>query len=221
MAHQQGQPLRERDAGSLERLEIERAYFVFDEPAVRAALSKIATHAGEHLFKVVAFEPASADMTTMRVRDEGARTTMTIKRATLESRYLIEDEVTVSDFDATVRMLELLGMKKRYYVEKLRDIWRVGSVEVVFDTYPGLPAFIEIEGPSEESVASLAEHLGLHEDPLMGAMHMYLQHYGITTDRPRDDLSFATAADVLGKYVTRDRAQFSAMLEAQKARAGD
>lgn len=198
-------------------LEIERAYFTFDESELKGRLKGVARHDGEYLFRAMAFKPTTTDMTTMRVRDEGTRVTMTIKRTAAESRYDLEDEVEVSDFDTTVKMLELMGMQKLYYVEKLRDIWETDRVQIVFDTYPGLPAYLEIEGQTEESVVSLESVLGLAEAQ-NDARGLYEQHYGITQDRPTDDLSFTTAGTVMEKYITHDRDTFDSRLADQRER---
>jgi adenylate cyclase, class 2 len=42
-----------------------------------------------------------------------------------------------------------------------REEWRWGEVAFDFDTWPGLPTFVEIEGPNEAAVRQAAATLGL------------------------------------------------------------
>ena len=43
--------------------------------------------------------------------------------------------------------------------ETKRETWKLGEAEVVIDEWPWLEPFIEIEGPSEESVRDAAAQL--------------------------------------------------------------
>jgi adenylate cyclase class 2 len=47
------------------------------------------------------------------------------------------------------------------YQENYREEWRLGDLAFDFDTWPGLPTFLEIEGPDEASVRQAAARLGL------------------------------------------------------------
>jgi adenylate cyclase class IV len=43
-------------------------------------------------------------------------------------------------------ILKMLGCKKLYDIEKIRETWEVGGCkEVVFDAYPGLLTYMEID----------------------------------------------------------------------------
>jgi adenylate cyclase class 2 len=126
--------------------EIEKRFFNFDYDEIQEKLKELkAEKVGTFLFRVLVFNPPNANMNYVRIRDEGFRKTFTIKIKTKD--YPIEHETEISDFDATRNMLELLGLKKKYYYEKIRMIYNIGDIELVFDSGPGLPAYIEIEGP--------------------------------------------------------------------------
>lgn len=97
----------------------------------------------------------------VRVRDEGHRATLTYKQ--LDEVSLTgakEIEVTVSDFEAAVALLEQAGLSHKSFQESRRETWQFGDVEVVLDEWPWLNPYIEIEGPSEKSVRDAAEKLG-------------------------------------------------------------
>jgi len=107
--------------------------------------------------------PTPGSFAFLRVRDEGNKVTMTYKQFDDENLAsgAQEIEVTVSDFDSTVRLLEHSGLKYKSYQETKRETWRLGDdVEVVLDEWPWLNPYIEIEGVSEQHVKTAAEHLG-------------------------------------------------------------
>jgi hypothetical protein len=58
------------------------------------------------------------------------------------------------------------------------------GVEITIDTWPWIPTFMEIEGPSEEKVWSMAKALGYgKEQAKYGSVDTTYQHYyGIDTD---------------------------------------
>ena len=106
----------------------------------------------------------------IRVRDEGDKTTLTYKQFdALSLDGVKEIEVTVSDFDTTVALLEQAGLPYRSLQESRRETWRLNNVEIVIDEWPWLDPYIEIEGPDEESVISTAEQLGFEwNDAIFG-----------------------------------------------------
>jgi predicted adenylyl cyclase CyaB len=209
-------------------LEIERVYFDFDEAEVKSKIMEAGGHhKGKYLFRHVRFAPPPGDaghgrIVRVRVRDEGHRVTMTVKRRFGNDKYDKEDEAIINDFNKGVGLLESLGFRKMYYLEKTRDIYTMrapdnAEAEIVFDTYPGLPACLEIEAPTEAAVLHTAALLGLRpgEDQTRDAGDMYLEHYGITKDRPLTDLTFENASAVLGPLVTKNREEFYTRLSSR------
>jgi predicted adenylyl cyclase CyaB len=200
----------------MSELEIERAYYTFNERNVKALLKHHGTFVGTKWFKQFMFKPSSKHMKFVRVRDDGNIITFTIKQKEATSEYELETELEVSSFATAIRMGEILGLEKNYIIEKIREIWMVNKCEVVFDTYPGLVPYIEVEGPTEKEVKEVATLLKLIDEPqTVGAKELYLEHYGITTDRPLDDLTFVTAPKIMGKYVTKNKKLFVQRLKAQ------
>lgn len=99
----------------------------------------------------------------VRLRDEGTRSTLTLKQVTdsttIDGTMEIETEVT--DLRAMAEILVRLGLAEVRYQENYREEWRWGELAFDFDTWPGLPTFVEIEGPDEASVRQAASAVGL------------------------------------------------------------
>ena len=89
----------------------------------------------------------------VRVRDEGNKITMSYKQNKDDSLHgTVEVNISVDDFDATHDFLEALGVIQKSYQETKRECWLMDEVEITIDTWPWIPSFVELEGPSEEAV---------------------------------------------------------------------
>ncbi|KMS74449.1 adenylyl cyclase [Streptomyces viridochromogenes] len=99
----------------------------------------------------------------IRLRDEGTRSTLTLKHVSDATRIdgTTEVETEVTDLHAMAEILRGLGLQEVRYQENYREEWRLGEVVFDFDTWPDLPTFIEIEGPDEASVRQAAALLDL------------------------------------------------------------
>ncbi len=99
----------------------------------------------------------------LRLRDEGTRSTLTLKQVTDSTTIdgTTEIETEIADLHAMADILRRLGLREVRYQENYREEWRLGEVAFDFDTWPDLPTFIEIEGPDEASVRQAASLLGL------------------------------------------------------------
>ncbi|WP_149182606.1 class IV adenylate cyclase [Streptomyces sp. TRM49041] len=99
----------------------------------------------------------------IRLRDEGTRSTLTLKQVTdsttIDGTTEIETEVT--DLHAMADILRRIGLREVRYQENYREEWHLGEVAFDFDTWPDLPTFVEIEGPDEASVRKAAALLDL------------------------------------------------------------
>ena len=121
----------------------------------------------------------------VRVRDEAGRVTLSLK---IVDGDRIEDQreimVAVDNFDNAVALLDAIGCERKSYQETKRELWRLGDVEIMIDEWPFLAPFIEVEGPSESAVRSVAEKLGLRwEDAVFGAVgKLYFMKYGVYPD---------------------------------------
>lgn len=121
----------------------------------------------------------------VRLRDEGDKVTLTLKEFKSSSLTGAQErEITVSDFDDMLMILKELGQDYRTFQESKRETWSIqygdaGRVEIVLDEWPWLDTYIEIEGPTEDSVKETAESLGfLWENATFGSVDVaYEEQY--------------------------------------------
>ncbi|MEO3978391.1 class IV adenylate cyclase [Streptomyces sp. CAU 1734] len=109
----------------------------------------------------------------IRLRDEGTRSTLTLKQVTDATTIdgTTEIETEVADPHAMADILRHLGLREVRYQENYREEWCLGEIAFDFDTWPDLPTFIEIEGPDEPSVRRAAALLGLdYSDARFGSV---------------------------------------------------
>ncbi|MGH3518488.1 MAG: class IV adenylate cyclase [Haloechinothrix sp.] len=102
----------------------------------------------------------------LRLRDQGDKTTLTYKEVNEGDNpvgidSILEAEVEVSDFRAAQRLLEAMGFSTLRYQENYREEWRLDGVTFDLDTWPDMPTYLEIEGPSETDVQGAASNVGL------------------------------------------------------------
>lgn len=115
----------------------------------------------------------------IRVRDEGDKITFSYKRVidrTLEGTK--EISVNVSDFEVTCNLLLAIGLDCKSYQETKREKWFLDNVEVTIDTWPWIPTYVEIEGPTEEKLKAAAKNLNLDwPQALHGSVETAYQKY--------------------------------------------
>lgn len=145
----------------------------------------------ERLMRRVIYEPpARADQagfkSWMRLRDEGNKVTMTIKKEeVIGKKRVYEDEVVMqSSFDETRRFLSSLGTGEVSYQENQREDWIKGGVTVSIDTWPGLNTYLEVEGEDLVMVNGTIEELGYTTKTLSsgGVAKEYTRMYGVSED---------------------------------------
>ncbi len=166
----------------------------------RKAFSEKLAHAGaslmrpEYMQRRVTFElpkEKRANTIWLRVRDEANKVTLTLKSVegtTIEGQK--EILITVDNFDNTISLLEAIGCERKSYQESKRELWSMGDVEVAIDTWPFLETYVEIEGPSEQSVKTIAENLGFDfQEAIFDTVNaIYKRKYGKTLDELNKDV---------------------------------
>lgn len=137
--------------------EYEAKFLAVDAAALQARLTALGAVQAlpRTLLTRTIFENSHLDSGTwLRLRDEGTRSTLTLKQVTdattIDGTQEIETEV--ADLHATADILRRVGCVEVRHQENYREEWRLGEVAFDFDTWPGLPTFLEIEGPDEASV---------------------------------------------------------------------
>jgi len=172
--------------------EIEAKFTDIDVEATRAGLRSVGAELlqAETLMRRRVYEhPTNKENDWFRVRDEGNRITMSYKK--LEDRTLHgtkEIVFVVPRFDDACQFLEAAHLKFVSYQETRRESWRLGDVDITIDTWPWIPAFVEIEAPTEEGVRTSAEALGLDmAAATYGSVeNVYAAHYDVTEEEVCD-----------------------------------
>lgn len=167
--------------------EIEAQFLDINKDEIRAKLKAIGAECvkPEVLMRRTVFY--TGEHSYARVRDEGAgKIVMTYKNISDDHSILGTKEVNVviDNYENGILFLKGCGLKEKAQQETYRETWVYKDVEICIDTWPWIPTFIEIEGPSEESVWDTAEKLGLDRaKSKFGAVDgAYKHYYGIDED---------------------------------------
>ena len=197
-------------------LEYEYGFYNFDKKLVIKNIKKLgAKKKGIFIFKVMVFEhPLNIDNSYIRIRDEGFRTTLTYKMKDPKSNFDNEDEVVIDNFETGMKILFNLGCKKKYYYEKIREIWILKNSEIIFDTNPGEPDRMEIESQTKKELDNLIKELDIVHlitkndyDPLIDLFNLVI---------PKNiDINFKTVKKDLGSLVKKNKSMFNKLCDNQ------
>lgn len=166
---------------------------------------------------IVFFHPKKKKDSYIRIRDEGKKITMTSK-CNLKDKFVTEYEVEIDNFKNGVDLLISLGCKIKYHNEKIRETWKIdGCKEIVFDSYPGLKEYIEIECNSEKILNSVMKKLDVKPDNSdITVDGMYLNQYGIVKDREKSEkFTFKDSKKILGKFIKKNKSVFNKIIKEQ------
>lgn len=166
--------------------EIEAQFLDINKDDIRAKLKSIGANCTKPEIKMKRVIFDAGEHQFIRVRDEGDKIVMTYKNVENDKDILGTKEVNivVDDYDKAVDFMKGTHLPIKAHQETLREIWNYGNVEICIDTWPWIPSFIEIEGPSEESVWSVAKKLGFDQsDAKFGSVDStYNHYYGVDCD---------------------------------------
>lgn len=167
--------------------EIEAQFLGVDKNDIRKKLRNIGAELvkPEVLMKRTVFY--TGEHSFARVRDEGeGKIVMTYKNVSDDKSILGTKEVNVEidNYNNGILFMKGCGLEIKAEQESYRETWKYGNVEICIDTWPWIPTFIEIEGPSEDEVWETAAKLRLKKDDAkFGSVDTsYQYYYGIDTD---------------------------------------
>ena len=103
----------------------------------------------------------------IRIRDEGNLVRLSAKVHAKPDGVIgdqKEADVEVLDFDKTLEILKLAGLKFDKFQESLREEWEYDGANITIDTWPCLETYSEVEATSEKQVKEIALKLGLDWD---------------------------------------------------------
>lgn len=191
---------------------------------LRIALYTIgAVREGEYLMPIIAYSNPMKPDIYIRIRHEGKHVSFTVKtdlKAEFPIEHEIEVEPTQKNIDELNAMLLLQGNTIKYRVEKIREIWRMRDIkEIVFDSYPGVPTFMEIDALSEAALHRVADDLGLSEENRLRNKDVYNHFYGMPSNRvipPGNELRFEpNAKKQFAGLFGKDESEFDRILAKQ------
>jgi len=137
-----------------------------------------------------------------RVRQENGKVTMTIKTYD-ESKYANEYEVELNNsLEEAKEFMVSAGFKIKAYQETLREKWSItGCSEIVIDTVPGIPTYVELECNSEENIKKLAKKLGLdYSKANYGAFDkQFVQYYGLSANQINNKITMLTFKNIINE----------------------
>ena len=151
-------------------------------------------------FRIAVFNPCLSieeqnekyNMIFTRVRDEGlGKITITTKvKAKDGGKYVDEYEIeTKNSFDDCRKLLTANHLSMKAYQERLRQKWiipdRPDIKEIVFDIWPGLPLYMEIEASTEKDLMKFLDELGVNDKANVrygGASSFYEEILGVPKD---------------------------------------
>ena len=195
-------------------LEIEKRFKNFDYKTLKKLFKKYNIQKnGGYLFNVTGFIPLNKNQ-SIRTRNEGSKITFTIKEKT--NTYDKEWEVNVNDQAMINEMLQLLGIEKGYTLEKFREIYKDNNNELIFDHYPGLEPYLEIESNTENNLLKMMKNLNLKLESKFTAKDLYFIEYGISKERQDKDLTFDNALEMFDSFITKNKDKFIKIINHQK-----
>jgi adenylate cyclase class 2 len=137
-----------------------------------------------------------------RVRQENGKVTMTIKTYD-ESKYANEYEVELNNsLEEAKEFMVSAGFIIKAYQETLREKWSItGCSEIVIDTVPGIPTYVELECNSEENIKKLAKKLGLdYSKANYGAFDkQFVQYYGLSANQINNKVTMLTFKNIINE----------------------
>jgi len=133
----------------------------------------------------------------IRVRDEGDSIRLSAKTHAKEGGNLSDQkeiDITVSDYDKTIKLIESMGFRFTIYQETYRETWSYENAEITIDTWPGLQTYSEIEAQSEENVRRIARHLSFDSNNriITGAKELFMNEYNLSREIVTEKMNYIT-----------------------------
>jgi adenylate cyclase, class 2 len=124
------------------------------------------------------FTESLSGVNFLRIRKQGNKTLLTLKRPEANETVSFEREVEIYDAEPMRQIIEFLGFKLAVRVNKKRRQAKHRDLELCLDDVEGLGTFIEVEKMAEENDDSLK---------IQKELYTFLKQFGITdADRVED-----------------------------------
>ena len=150
----------------MENKEIEVRFLEIHKENLLKTLKALgANDLGETLLnEIIFYDPelrTLKDHQFIRLRTARGKTTLTYKHhkeRTVDGA--VEIEFGVSDAKSAEAFLEKIGFPAYRHQEKKRHTLTLDGVTIDIDTWPRIPTYVEVEGPSEQALKALAQKIG-------------------------------------------------------------
>lgn len=149
----------------------------------------------------------------VRVRYEGKGTTMTVKIYNNE-KFPDEYEVSIKDdFETGKKFLQALNLNMVSYQETYREKWTIpmkGVNEITFDTWPGLPTFMEIDCDNIQTMNKLMKLFDVDKEKIAygAAGKKYETYYGVPQKKVDNDIERMTFEDIEKYFKPKKNKEF-------------
>ena len=202
-------------------LEYEYVFKNYDKKQVIHNIKKIGgKKIGHYIFRVIVMNhPLKTPNTYIRIRDEGYRITMTYKYKESKGDFSDESEINIDNFDMAIKILIGIGCTKKYYYEKMREIWNIKNTEIIFDINPGTLERMEIESPTQKELEKVMNQLNVQMyklDKNIDTDTDTMKLFGFTISSNLMDLTFNNVKKELGKLVVKNKTLFNKIVAEQK-----
>ena len=153
-------------SNSQDNKEIECRFLDIDKAALISKLRELgAKDLGENMLEETIIYDKEATWKTngrlVRIRKTGDKTLLCYKHHSAHAvDGAIEIELEVGDAEKAEELFEKIGFKAWRHQQKLRHTFELGEITFDIDTWPRVPAYVELEGPSEEALKAAAIKLG-------------------------------------------------------------
>lgn len=151
----------------METKEIEVRFLEIDkESLVKKLLELGAKDLGDNMLEeIIFYDPEGKwkdEEKRVRLRKSGDKIKLAYKETKEQTiDGTIEIEFEVSDIQKATQFLEKVGLSAFRHQQKKRHTFELDNVVIDIDTWPKIPTYVELEGPSESSIKEVAKKLGL------------------------------------------------------------
>lgn len=151
-----------------EHLEIEVRFLEINQDEISGKLKQLgAEDLGEGLIEEIIFydkklEWQKGNRKLVRIRKTKSGVYLTYKHQEFDTATGTEEiELKIDDSTKAEVFLERLGLVAFRHQQKKRHSFKLGNVIIDIDTWPRIPTYLELEGPSEGALKEVAGKLEL------------------------------------------------------------